>query len=313
MNGERKKLIYKIAKAYYETGLKQQEIALRYGISRIMVSRLLNKALEEKIVQIQIVPPEDPYADLEQKIEEKYRLQEVIIIDTGDAVQAEMLKTLGTGAANYLTTSLEGHETIAMTWGKSLSALVSQLPSHPLPNVKVTQMLGGLGGQEAEFHGTHLTRRLAGAFQAKPWLLHAPGIVQSKDISEGLKAESQVKSTLDLASKADIALLGLGLFDEESMLVKNKDILTSREARELRDKGAIGDVSLRFFNKDGKPVVTEVNDRVVGLELGEIKIIPRRIGLAGGTAKFEPVKAAIKGDIINVLITNQEIAKKLIT
>jgi DNA-binding transcriptional regulator LsrR (DeoR family) len=313
MNDQRKKITYKIAKAYYENGLKQQEIADRYGISRIMVSRLLQKALEEKIVQIHIRPPEFPFAELEQKIEDKYHLQEVIIIDTGNAQQDKMLKILGAGAANYLIASLEGHETIAVTWGKTLSAMVSQLPAHPLPNVKVTQMLGGLGGQEAEFHGTHLTRRLAEAFQAKPWLLHAPGIVKNKAISDGLKAESQVQSTLDLASKADIALLGLGLFDESSILIQNKDILSAQEAKELKETGAIGDVSLRFFNREGKRVVTEVNERVVGLELEEIKEIPRRVGLAAGEEKYETVMAAINGEIINVLITNQEIATKLTT
>ena len=53
---DRRKLLYKIAKAYFEEGLTQRQIGLRLGLSRIKVSRLLQQARDERIVQITITP-----------------------------------------------------------------------------------------------------------------------------------------------------------------------------------------------------------------------------------------------------------------
>ncbi len=40
----RRSLLYKIAKAYYGDGLTQQQVGKRFGLSRIKVSRLLQRA-----------------------------------------------------------------------------------------------------------------------------------------------------------------------------------------------------------------------------------------------------------------------------
>ena len=53
--------------AYYEDDLTQEQIARRFGLSRIKVSRLLQQARHERIVQITIVPPLDPKPDLERR------------------------------------------------------------------------------------------------------------------------------------------------------------------------------------------------------------------------------------------------------
>ena len=52
-------LLYKIATAYYEDGLTQDQIGKRFGLSRIKVSRLLQQARQSRVVQITIVAPPD--------------------------------------------------------------------------------------------------------------------------------------------------------------------------------------------------------------------------------------------------------------
>ncbi|MCL4304193.1 MAG: sugar-binding transcriptional regulator, partial [Anaerolineae bacterium] len=61
---DRKKLLYKIAKAYYEDNLTQEEIGKLFGISRIKVSRLLQQARDERIVQVTIIPPFESNVEL---------------------------------------------------------------------------------------------------------------------------------------------------------------------------------------------------------------------------------------------------------
>lgn len=62
-------LLSKVSKLYYERGLNQQEIADKLHLSRPKVSRLLQQAQEEGIVQITVHSPPGTFADLEEALE----------------------------------------------------------------------------------------------------------------------------------------------------------------------------------------------------------------------------------------------------
>ena len=93
------KLIYKVLRNYYEKGLTQQEVAEKYNISRIKVSRLIKKALNEKIVQIKINIPIDPTDELEQQIEEIFGIVEAIVVSVSPE---KIIGGLGNAAASYV-------------------------------------------------------------------------------------------------------------------------------------------------------------------------------------------------------------------
>ena len=304
-------LIYKVARAYYEKGLTQQAIANRYGISRIKVSRLLTKAQKEQIVQIKIIEPEDPFTDLEHMLEEKYQLDEVIIIEKQTENINDWIERAGKVAADYLISIIQGNETIGLTWGRSLLSIINHLPVQNYPELKVVQMLGGLGEPQAEFHGADLTRRMAQNFATRPWLIHSPGIVKNKEICDELKNDIQVRDTLKLAAKSSIAVVGIGLFAENSQITKSQNIIPKDIFNMLKDKHVVGDISLRFFNKNGDFVNTSFDERIVGLTSEEIEKIPRIIGIAGGDEKYDTIKAVAKGNLVHVLITDNITATKL--
>lgn len=303
-------LIYKIARAYYERGLTQQEIADRYGVSRIRVSRLLARAIRDNIVQITIARPGDTFSGLEHLLEEKFGLDEVIIVK-GVTDNKKVVKGIGAAGAAYLASRLQGNEVVGLTWGKALYHMVDQLPVVHLPGVKVVQMLGGLGEPEAEYHGAELARRMAQAFGGRPRLIHSPAILSTPTLCQELKNDHQVVDTLRLASKADIALLGIGWFGDNAPLAKSDTILRENDITTLKQKKATGDISLRFFDQSGRYMETGLDDRIVGLTSKEIQKIPKRIGLAGGVEKWSSIRAAINGRLINVLVTDQRTAEKL--
>ena len=305
-------LIYKIARQYYEKNLTQQEIANRYGISRIKVSRLLARAVNEKIIQIRITEPENPFSEQEHLLEEKYQLDEVIIAETRSKDEPEANESIGVAGAYYIAEKLQGSETIGITWGRALNSLINNLPSTLYPDLKVVQMLGGLGRPEAEFHGAELTRRMAQAFGTRPRLIHSPAILKSASLCEELKSDEQVKDTLQLAVRADIALVGIGSFTDNAPIVRNKNILSAPDIMRLKELNAAGDISLRFFDDEGNFINTDLDSRIVGLSAEEILHIPRRIGVAGGKSKHNTIKAALKGKLVNVLVTDQHTAMALL-
>ena len=198
-----------------------------------------------------------------------------------------------------------------MTWGTTLLAVVNALPTQNWPDLKVVQMLGGLGQPEADVYGADLVHRTAGAWRARPRLLPAPGIVASKLVRDALLADPQISDTLALGAQADVALVGIGRLALDSVVMQ-AGILSPEELGQLRARGAVGDIALRFFDLDGQPVEHDIYERVIGLDLDQIRSIPRVIGVAGGEGKLDVIRAALHGGLIHVLVTDEATAACLL-
>lgn len=304
-------LLYKIAVSYYEDGLTQDQIGKRFGLSRIKVSRLLQQARQSRVVQITIAPPTGSFGDLERKLERAYGLDEVVITATEGAEQEDVVPRLGAAAAAYLARCLGDQQVLDLSWGTTLLATIDALAAQNLPDLRIVQMIGGLGRLESETYGADLTMRMAQTLGARMRLLPAPGIVASKLVRDALLQDGNIADTLELAARADLAVVGIGT-PQTGAVVLQAGILTQAELGELHSLGAVGDIALRFFDSDGRSVEHPINDRIIGLDLGQIKRIPRVIGVAGGNGKFSVVRGAVRGHLISVLITDEITATRLL-
>lgn len=311
---EEHRLLYRIAQAYHVDGLTQQQIAQRFGLSRPKVSRLLQKAREEKVVTVILSPPAGTLPDQERQLEQKYGLQEAIIVLVSDPRDLSGVKReLGPAAANWLVRSISGNEVVALAWGMSILSMADALPTRRWPGVTIVQLLGGLGPADELEHSAELTRRVALKLGARFQLLPAPGIVSSREAAEALRADRRIGDALALAARADIAVVGLGILSPDSVLLSEGIILTEQDLATLEQAGAVGDVILRYLDADGKPLDLEINERIVGLTLDQLRQIPRVMGIAGGEAKYHIIRAALRGQILDVLVTDQFTAQRLIT
>jgi DNA-binding transcriptional regulator LsrR (DeoR family) len=153
ITGDQERLLYKIAKAYYEDGFTQGQIGKRFGMSRIKVSRLLQQARQEKLVQITVISPEDSNADLERELECTYGLDEAVVISPSSAEKPVVTAELGPAAVGCLLRCLQGDEVLSVSWGSTLLSVVDALPVKHWPDMTVVQVMGGLGRPEAEVHG----------------------------------------------------------------------------------------------------------------------------------------------------------------
>ena len=221
-------LIYKIASLYFEDSQTQQEIANRLGISRIKVSRMLQQARTQGIVEISLKKPKGNFTDLEKRIADSWNLKEVIISPGNSADDRELLTGLGQTAAAYAERILGGNETISLTWGSTLSSFIQNLPSMDLPKLKIVQMLGGLGSPEADVHSSDLVRRFSDKTHGIGRFLSAPGIVTSLAVKEGLLADPYIGETLQLAEQANLAFVGIGNPDQDSVLMSQGNLLSSQ-------------------------------------------------------------------------------------
>lgn len=137
--------LFKIAQAYYNEGATQEEVAQRFGVSRVKVSRMLKKAREQQVVQITVSAPSDSLAEVELQLANHLGLDELVIAAPGTFDGAAVVSALGEATAPVLLRHLGDKSTLAVSWGTTLSAVAEALPRRAMPQVTVVQMLGGLG------------------------------------------------------------------------------------------------------------------------------------------------------------------------
>ena len=308
------RLMTKVARLYHEQGVRQPEIARRLNISQPRVSRLLKKAVETGVVRTTVVTPRGIFAELEDEVEQLYGLLEVVVVDTGDD-DDELLVTpaLGAAAAFYLESTLVGGERIGVSsWSSTLLATVDSMrPRHSHECDSVVQVLGGLGQPSAQARATHLVGRLVQVTGATATYLPAPGLVATSATREALMREGSIAEAVDALPELTVLLAGIGSLKPSPLLRASGNAVSPQDEERLRRIGAVGDVCMRYFDADGKPVESHLDDRVLGIDSATLRGIPRRIGVAGGRRKHGAIRAALLGGWINTLVTDSVTASSL--
>jgi DNA-binding transcriptional regulator LsrR (DeoR family) len=301
------RLMTKIARMYHEQGVRQPEIARRLNISQPRVSRLLKKAVATGIVRTTVVAPRGVFAEVEDEIEQRYGLLEVVVADTGEEDDEFVIApALGAAAAFYLETTLAGGERIGVSsWSSTLLATVDSMrprTSHECESV--VQVLGGLGQPSAQARATHLVGRLVQVTGAKATYLPAPGLVTSDATRRALLEEGSIAQAIEAFPSLTVLLAGIGSLLPSALLRASGNAVSSEDEELLRRAGAVGDVCMRYFNGAGAPVQSHLDDRILGIDSEALLRIPRRIGVAGGRRKHEAIRAALLGGWINTLVTD---------
>jgi DNA-binding transcriptional regulator LsrR (DeoR family) len=307
------RMLTKVSKLYYEEGLLQDEIVARLNLSRSKVSRLLQQARDEGIVRITVLEPPGVYADLENSLENRYHLQEAIVVEAHQPEsQVVVSREIGIAAARYLARDIQPNDTIGISWGSTLNEMVEHLEPMALSNVHVVQIIGGLGRPESEIHATDLCRRMAHRLGCKMTLLPAPGIVDDQTTRNVYLSDSHVQRAINHFSGIREAYVGIGSPAPDSVVMRDGYILSQNEMDQLLSKGAVGDIALRYFDAYGQPVVSEIDRRVIGMDLEEFSRVERVIGVTGGPQKTAAILGALRGHHIDVLITDHATALRLL-
>ena len=311
---QEQRLMAKVAHLYYEMGHKQSRIAAQLDISQATVSRLLKRAEEERIVHIKVNMPAGVYSDLEEAIEERYNIKEVIVADCEKDDDPHILRSLGTAAAFYVENTLKKNEIVGISsWSSTLLYMVDAFHSiNRKMNTQVVQILGGIGNPSAQIHATRLTERLANLLNSETHFLPAPGIVGNAESQSILLDDPFVKETLALFDRITLALVGIGSMEPSKLLASSGNVFQENELDLLRDAGAVGDICLCFFDENGEPTPNSFHERVIGMNLDQLSQVERSVGIAGGMRKVQAIRGAMTGGWINILITDRFTAQRLL-
>jgi DNA-binding transcriptional regulator LsrR (DeoR family) len=307
---EEKKLLIKISKLYYFEEWTQADIAKKIGVSRPMVSKLLHKARENRVVEIIIHDDTDSPVELEQRFETLFGLKDVLIIPTNNLMDEMVKSTVGKAAAQYVSKHIRQAKKIGISSGSSLYHMVKEYPIENRNHVKIIPLVGGTGTQRTELHSNQLAYEFSKKLNGKSESLYAPAVVDSEELKTQLIQTPHIASVLEEGTQVDMAIVGIGTPLVKSTM-KEIGFLHPKDLEDLKSADVVGDICLWLIKEDGQLSNHPFNNKVIGIELEQLKKVENVIGIGHGFHKVEGILAALRGGYLDVLIIDDRTAAEL--
>lgn len=305
-------LMTRVASMYYEEDMTQQQIADLMGVSRIRIVRLLKEARQQGIVTINIKSEFKENVDIARQLKNVLGLREVIVVSAPYKPE-NLVDILGKAAGEYAVGKLKPNMVIGIAAGRTMKAVVDNMPERKLKGLVVCNIVGGLsafGDQGAQELAFRMAARLGGVSH----LLNVPFRVDTPHIKETLLMDSKIKAAVDMAKQADMILLSVGSLNGQTLneVYSNEEVYPPDLRQQLKEKRAVGEMIGRFFDIKGRRVLPELSEHLIGLDIDQFREKRLVVVVAGGQEKVLPIIGAAKGGYFNSLITDDKTAKAIL-
>jgi DNA-binding transcriptional regulator LsrR (DeoR family) len=136
-------------------------------------------------------------------------------------------------------------------------------------------------------------------------------VADSPTTRDLLLREVSARAVTALWERIDIAMMSIGLLNAGTGVFYS---LADPEGgvAAVVEKGGVGDILARPIDIDGQTVPTELVDRTIAIGPEELRQVPLVVGVATGGAKARAIQGALRTGLLNVLITDEEAAVRIL-
>lgn len=305
-------LLLRAAWFYYKDELTQEEIAKRLSVSRASVGRLLDRARRVGLVTIQLNTEYLDAFELSGKLRKVFGLDEALVVpdDEKEPADYHVLNTrIGLGGAQFIGTHLRPGGTLGVGWGETVSRVIAATNFGSVGPVHMVTLTGGVDG----YLQTILSSKGEPAASADMTVavIPAPTFASSASLAAALRREPTIRQVFKQACGVEQAVVGVGTPTTDATIVQ-RGYLGEPDVRTLCERGVVGDILGQFFDADGKVADLPIHDRRIGIQLSELKDISKVVGVAGGLHKVQAILGALHGGFLDVLVTNEITARRLL-
>lgn len=302
-------LAIRAAWLHYAAGQTQADVAVRLGVSNVKAHRLIAHANQSGAVKVTINGDVAECVVLETEIANRFGLTYCEVVP--DLHEAGLpLRALGVAGAHFLQREIVACQggVIGMGHGRTLAAVVADMPRMDAGEVRFVSLLGGVT-RNYTANPYDVIHRLAEKTGAVSYVLPLPFFANTAEDREVLLSQRGVREVFDLAAHADLMIVGIGSAQPDAQLVASQ-MIEPEEIREVRDLGGQGEILGHFFDPAGKSVETSLAARTVAPSLADLT--GRRIvAIAGGKEKVEAIRAVLNSGLLSGLITDEATALAL--
>ncbi len=306
---------------YYRQQKSQKDIATALGVSAATVSRLLKRAFDEGFVRVELDLPRTPR--LEAALVERYGLRDAVVVTTGG--RGDVHEEIGLAAASYFERIAEDGMRVGLSCGFTLYQTIRHLRDHRFRDLVLYPLSGESTLRLVDLFPNTLVGMMAARYRphVTAYALPVQHLASLREIERArrrLLRDPEIRRIYAAARNVDIALVGIGMIAEQTpgfcSLAESYGVSVQR----LRQLGVVGEINYQPFNAEGKlvdePELRALRHRILSVEAGRLQALSRRrdrrvIAIAGGRAKLEAVRGALRGRFMNILVTDDSVASAL--
>lgn len=295
-------LATKAAWYYYMENYTQHQIAEAMGLSRAKVIRLLEDAKTDGIIQFNFRKDDSTRVSLEKNLIAAYGLNDAFVVPT-PLNEAALTHTISRAAALYVSDHLRPGGYLNIGYGDTVSSMLGYLAKEHEDPINVVSMTGGVSYYLPSVSST--------AYAMHLFLIPSPLIVSSSEVRDALLGEKSIQEIYAMTEHADMSVVGIGAAVEGATVLRN-GIIRESELAILKMQGSVGDVLNHFYDSEGNPITTEIENRTISTDIEKLRTMKNVVGVAGGPEKVAAIKAVLRGGYLNVLVTDSKTAEELL-
>ncbi len=298
-------LLARVAWFYYHDGMTQGDIGEQLGLTRLKVSRLLEKGRQSGVIRVQINSRYEGCLELENQLMERFDLRHVRVLPA--LPRRDMSQRIGIGAAQEIMKQLRPQQLLAVGFGETAMSTLQHLSGFiTSQQIRLVTLSGGVGPYMTGIG------QLDAACSVS--IIPAPLRASSASVADIFRQERSVRDVMLTASAADIAVVGIGsLSQKREATIMRSGYISEGEQLLFGRKGAVGDILGYFMQRNGELAASmPIHQELIGVSLRDLSNIPQVIGVAGGEEKAEAILAALAGKHINALVTEESTVRAML-
>ncbi|TXB70085.1 sugar-binding transcriptional regulator [Paracoccus aurantiacus] len=274
------------------------------GVSRQTAQRLTSQAMAAGIVKVRIDHPLAECLELSRRLKEKFSLRRVDIApaQTGAAGMSNLI-------AELIESLLSRTEplVLAIGNGRTLRGGVLQMSHLDCPQHSIVSLTGNIApdGSAAYYN---VLFSLSEIVTASSYPLMVPVIAASSEERSALHRQPGNARVMELTARAEAAIVGIGDLGPQAPLMVD-GFLTQEEVEALSRAGGVGEMLGHAFDAAGTLLPRDT--RVASAQLPD----PSQglfVAAAYGPTKRNAILGALRGGLVNGLITDEETARWLL-
>lgn len=304
MEKDERQLLIDISVMYYLEGKTQNQIAKELYLSRPKVSRLLKRARELQIVDININYQSDTLENLQNDVKRKFNVRNVFTVKTLSNYE-DTRREIGKAAARILMQEIKEGMTIGISWGHSVGSTVSQLENRKIDDIKIVELFGAISYDMDDADMLSIGRTISSKIGGKLYPLPAPIYIGDKSTRDALVNNPIIKNALNMIEQCDLILSGLGAIDG-NIPQTVWDVYVENDTKEkIKSNGGVGFLCAHFFDENGEFLDMDINRNIIGIKTESIKK-NKIILVAGGEKKSRAILGALRGGYIDTLVSDDK-------
>lgn len=299
-----------VCRLFYDDQLPKTEIAARLGLSRFRVARLIDTARATGLVRVEYRDQELLDAELSRRLATQFGLRLCQVVRTAPNDEpATVAAAVGSVAAAVVVDLAGPRDVIGIGWGRTMAAVAERLPARSGLDLEVVQLAGGSARVAFGVDPAELAHRFAARLGAALHPLYAPAFVGSHAVRDALLREPELLETVACFDRITLAVLGIGALSgvrqpRVTSALSGIGVLSDEQHGALLAAGAVGDFILHAFDRDGRFIEGDVEDRAVTISTAQLRRVPRVLIVAFGAEKGAALGAALSTGVPTMLVAD---------